>query len=406
MLLYIHVPFCRAKCRYCAFHSVPLGRHVKPAECAALRDYVDTLFMEMAIWGDRLGPKKVSSIFIGGGTPSLLPPRILDLLLEKAAACFHVEKGAEITMEANPESLVNAAQAAACLRAGVNRISLGVQSLDDAMLRVLGRAHHGGDVLRTVSAVRDAGCVNLNLDLMWALPGQSVRHWLNTLKEVLRLRPDHISAYALTLEEGTPLEKEVSRGRLSLPEEREQSLMFLEGAAQLESAGYLHYEISNFARMGFACRHNVGYWEGREYLGLGPSATSTLGDRRWTNPADQQVWTEAVAQRRLGEHAEVLTPEVRVLELIMLRLRTARGLRLKAYRQLTGCEFVPAHAKLVQALHENGLIRIRDGYLRLTRHGMLVSNSIISSIFEQTEKVLQHRAPAPLEHKEAPAAAH
>lgn len=391
MLLYIHVPFCRSKCRYCSFYSQPIGRGIRPAQSEELRDYVDSLLMEMALWGDMLGRQSVSSVFIGGGTPSLLPPRIVGILLERAARIFSIEKGAEITMEANPESLTAPTQVQEWLKAGVNRISLGVQSLDDAMLRVLGRAHKFADVLRAVNCVRAAGCANLNLDLMWGLPGQSVRHWLNTLKEVLRLRPEHISSYALTLEEGTPLEDSVRRGRLTVPEERDQSLMFLEGAETLESAGYLHYEISNFARMGFSCRHNSGYWEGREYLGMGPSATSTVTNRRWTNPADLRQWAENVRQHRLGENAELLTTDVRIMELIMLRLRTSRGMRLKAYRQLTGSDFVPAHASLVKALHAGGYIRILDGYLRLTRQGMLVSNSIISSIFERTEKILHRR---------------
>ena len=388
MLLYIHVPFCRTKCNYCAFHSVPLGKGVIPAHAEAFRVYVETLCMELAQWGDRFGGQPVHSIFFGGGTPSLLPARVVGLLLERVARIFQVAPAAEITLEANPESLRSQAHVRELLKAGVNRLSIGLQSLDEEYLRMLGRAHKAKDSLHAVFVAREAGMPNINVDLMWGLPGQGVRHWLNTLREVTRMKPDHISAYGLTLEEGTPLERDCAEGLLTLPPERDQSVMFMEGAALLEEQGYLHYEISNFARMGFQCRHNLGYWEGEDYLGLGPSATSTMQGRRWTNPASQRAWAAAVNAGTLDARAEELTPNTRVLELIMLRLRTTRGLRVKAYRELTGRDFMRDHKRLIHALHENGLIRIRDGYLRLTRSGMLVSNSILSNLFSQAEAVL------------------
>ena len=388
MLIYIHVPFCRAKCHYCAFHSVPLGKGVEPHQSEAFRNYVDSLLMELARWGDRFGGQTVNSVFFGGGTPSLMPPKVVGLLVERIARIFDVPSTAEITLEANPESLRSRYHIQDLMRAGINRLSIGLQSLDEEYLRMLGRAHKVRDSLNSVHEARSAGMSNINVDLMWGLPGQGVRHWLNTLREVTRMKPDHISAYGLTLEEGTPLERDCAEGLLTLPPERDQSVMFMEAAALLEAQGYLHYEISNFARMGFQCRHNLGYWEGEDYLGLGPSATSTVQSRRWTNPASQRAWAAAVNAGTLDENAELLTPHMRVLELIMLRLRTSRGLRVKAYRELTGRDFLRDHKRLIQALHENGLIRIRDGYLRLTRSGMLVSNSILSNLFSQTEAVL------------------
>lgn len=388
MLLYIHVPFCRTRCHYCAFHSVPLGKGVTPVHTEIFRDYVDTLLMELAQWGDRFGGQQVTSIFFGGGTPSLLPPRVVGLLLERIARIFQMSPSVEITLEANPESLRSRVHVHELLKVGVNRLSIGLQSLDEEYLRMLGRAHKAKDSLHSVFVARDEGMPNINVDLMWGLPGQGVRHWLNTLREVTRMKPDHISAYGLTLEEGTPLERDCAEGLLTLPPERDQSVMFMEGAALLEEQGYLHYEISNFARMGFQCRHNLGYWEGEDYLGLGPSATSTMLGRRWANPSSQRAWAAAVKERTLGAKAEELSPQTRVLELIMLRLRTSRGLRVKAYRELTGRDFMRDHKRLIHALHENGLIRIRDGYLRLTRSGMLVSNSILSNLFSQTESLL------------------
>ena len=389
MLVYIHVPFCSTRCRYCAFYSSPLGRGVDPVSSPVVRDYVDTLFMELAHWGDRLGGSPVQTVFFGGGTPSLLPPRVIALVMERLGRYFDLAPKAEVTLEANPESLRGGHRVAQYLEAGINRLSIGIQTLDESMLRMLGRPHKAQDSLHAAFLAREAGCVNINVDLMWGLPGQSVRQWLQTLKDVVRMSPDHISAYGLTLEPGTPLELDVEEGRLMLPPEREQNIMFMEGAALLEQHGYLHYEISNFARMGFQCRHNMGYWEGEDYLGLGPSATSTIAGRRWTNPASQKAWDVRIREGSLGQDVEELTPQTRVLELLMLRLRTARGLRVKAYREMTGRDFVRDHQRLVQALHENGLIRIRNGYLRLTRRGMLVSNSILSNLFERTREVLR-----------------
>ncbi len=388
MLLYIHVPFCRTKCHYCAFHSLPLGRGVNALHDAGFKAYVDTLFAELTVWGERYQGTELSSIFFGGGTPSLLPVPVVDLLLERVSKYFRLTDNVEISLEANPESLRTKERMSAFAKAGVNRLSLGLQSLDEEYLHMLGRSHKYKDSIYAVMQAKECGIANINVDLMWGLPGQGVRHWLNTLREVTRMKPTHISAYGLTLEEGTKLERDYQERRIVLPPERDQSVMFMEGASLLEEQGYIHYEISNFARMGFQCRHNLGYWEGHDYLGLGPSATSTVQGRRWTNPYDQGTWAQKVENRTLDTEAMVLTPRERVLELVMLRLRTARGLRFKAYRALTGRNFMKDHKLLIQALHENGLIRIRDGYLRLTRSGMLVSNSILSNIFEQTSTTL------------------
>lgn len=289
-------------------------------------------------------------------------------------------------MEANPES-ISRATAGQYLREGVNRVSLGAQSLDDTELAMLGRGHCAADVTRAVYALRDAHFHNIGLDLIWGLPGQTSRRWKKQLKEVARLRPEHLSCYGLTLEEGTPMRELCESGALlPLPDEREAARMYVQGAELLEELGYLQYEISNFARMGYLCRHNMGYWEGEDYLGLGPSATSTIGGRRWTNPANIGRWARQVKRHATGADAEKLDLTDRVLELIMLRLRTARGLRVKAYRELTGRDFLRDHKPLVHALHRHGLVRIKDGYLRLTRNGMLVSNSILERFFDASRE--------------------
>lgn len=388
MLIYIHVPFCRTRCHYCAFHSIALGKGVEANTSPLVRDYVDTLLLELAHWGDMLGAYEVPTIFFGGGTPSLLPPKIIGTIIDRIAKYFKLKDKAEITIEANPESLRSKKIVQEYLKSGVNRLSIGIQSLDENTLHMLGRPHKAKDSLHTIFSVREAGCANISMDLMWGLPNQSVRQWLQMLKDAVRMGPDHISTYGLTLEPGTPIELDINEGKLRVPPERDQNIMFMEGASFLEASGYLHYEISNFAKMGYQCKHNIGYWEGEDYLGVGPSSTSTIDGKRWTNPASQKAWDSRVRSHELGHQAENLTKNIRVLEMIMLRLRTSQGLKLKLYQEMTGRDFLKDNKRLIQALHENALIRIRNGYLRLTRSGMLVSNSILTNLFEKTEKAL------------------
>ena len=204
MLLYIHVPFCRSKCRYCAFYSEPIGGGLLDEASERMQLWMDNVVLEMAQWGDRLGRPPVRTVFFGGGTPSLLPPSIIGGILNRAARCFRLDGAAEISMEANPES-ISRATAGQYLREGVNRVSLGAQSLDDTELAMLGRGHCAADVTRAVYALRDAHFHNIGLDLIWGLPGQTSRRWKKQLKEVARLRPEHLSCYGLTLEEGTPM---------------------------------------------------------------------------------------------------------------------------------------------------------------------------------------------------------
>lgn len=350
--------------------------------------YLASLEAEIALHAKTMPGREVQSVFFGGGTPSLLDGNQFGRIMNCLKTSFQLSPKAEVTIEGNPESVQDRARLDAWLAAGANRLSIGLQSLDDAALRMLGRPHKAHDGLRAIELARAAGFGNISVDLMWGLPGQSVHQWLQTLKEVAALGPDHVSAYGLSLEPGTELERLCDKGSLILPPERDQSIMFMEGSATLEAAGYMHYEISNFARMGFQCRHNLGYWESMDYLGLGPSSTSTIGDRRWTNPANLASWADSVQKGGAGRNVEILTPRTRALELIMLRLRTARGMRLKAWQDFCGRDFLQDNKRLVQALHENGLIRIRKGYLSLTRGGMLVSNSIISNLFERIQKTL------------------
>lgn len=375
MLLYLHVPFCRSKCGYCAFHSqVPNDD--------AMQVYLDAVMREIALWGDRLGNVPVETVFLGGGTPSMLPTRAIDALLNRLSKTFAVKQGAEISMEANPESVLRDTFLYDIHAAGINRLSLGVQSLNRDLLHILGRPHTAKQAVVAVEQARKNGFGNINLDFIWGLPGQSLGNWLKELKSIVKLKPDHISCYSLTIEENTPFEKAHDDGTIELPSDDDQSKMFLYGAEFLELQGYAHYEISNFARMGYQCRHNLGYWEGADYLGLGPSAVSTVNSRRWSNVKDLNTYVQHVESGEIGNNAEALTPHERMQELIMLRLRTARGLRLAAYKELTGRTFMEDFRPMITALHQHGLIKIRNGYLNLTKRGMLVSNTIIENLFD------------------------
>lgn len=391
MQLYIHVPFCRSRCSYCSFYSHALPKGGFGVE--VLRNYLNGLLSEIDLWGERMGMLELETIFLGGGTPSILPIKSVEIIMKRIRSRFKIKRGAEISFEGNPESILGFGYAAELFQLGINRLSLGFQSLDDTMLKILGRPHTVKEALAAYDVARIAGIQNINVDLIWGLPGQRLRLWLDELKSVVKLKPDHLSCYNLTLDEETVMYEAVHAGKAVLPDDKEQSSMYAYGSEYLESQGFMHYEVSNYARMGFKCRHNLGYWEGRDYIGLGPSATSTMKDRRWTNPPDLDAWLMQVATKKIASEYEVLDQTTRVLELLMLRLRTDRGLRLHAYKKLTGRDFIADNKSLIHGLHRKGMLRIKNGYLSLTNSGMLVSNSILEYLFSSTREKLGELPP-------------
>jgi oxygen-independent coproporphyrinogen-3 oxidase len=395
MQLYIHVPFCRSRCGYCSFYSQAVGRG--GAGDAAFKAYLDGLLGEISLWSERLGAPVLDTVYFGGGTPSILPVSMLEQIFKRLRRKFKISPSAEITFEGNPESILEFGYIAELARLGVNRLSLGLQSLNERMLKILGRPHTVREGVAACETAQICGLTNISLDLIWGLPGQRLRLWLEDLKSAVALKPRHLSCYNLTLESGTPLALQAQKNLLQLPEEKEQAAMFAYGSDYLEEHGFLHYEISNFARMGFKSRHNLGYWEGRDYLGLGPSATGTLKARRWTNPPDLKGWLAKVKDKSIADDYEELAHSARVLELIMLRLRTDRGMRLAAYTGLVGRSFIKDNQALIRALHMRGMIRIRNGYLSLTGRGMLVYDSILGFLFSSTRKMLEAEPEGPPE---------
>jgi len=321
------------------------------------------------------------TIYFGGGTPSLIPLNQLDQIMKTLDKHFELSEGMEVTLEANPDSAQDVSYFRGLLSIGFNRLSLGMQSGNDLDLQVMGRPHSAAMTMQAYANARRAGFGNIGLDLIWGLPGQRLKAWLDQLKVVAEMRPEHLSAYNLTLESGTLMAKRCGEsGDLTLPSDTEQGRMFIYGAEYLESMGYMHYEVSNFARMGFMSVHNSGHWDGSDYLGLGPSAVSTLGKRRFTTPRYMDEYDAYVRGDMVGNDFEELTEKDLLAEMIMLSLRTSRGLDLKAFRERTGYDLVKRQEQLISALHRENLVRINQGRLRLTKNGMLVSNVIIQRL--------------------------
>src|SRR3989454_3001430 len=323
--VYLHVPFCRRRCSYCDF-SIAVRKRI-PA-----REYVEAVLQELALVRDS-SDGALETLYLGGGTPSLLPPNALKTLLTSLRDAFHVTPSrddVEVTLEANPED-VTPESATAWRRAGVNRVSLGAQSFDDRVLKWMHRPHDAARIGHAVRALRAAGIDNISLDLIFALPAELERDWARELDLACSLLPAHLSLYGLTVEERTPLARWVSRGATSVPNDDRYAEEYLLAHARLAACGYAFYEVSNACRDGFRSRHNSAYWSGRAYLGLGPAAHSFDGRvRRWNLPA-WEVYRRAVAARRpVVEAEEVLSEEQRELESLYLALRTDAGMPLAA----------------------------------------------------------------------------
>jgi oxygen-independent coproporphyrinogen-3 oxidase len=353
--LYIHVPFCARVCPYCAFHVHRGGIEEQRHFVAALKIEWQHARAEF--------PLQLATIYFGGGTPSLLSA---ELFTELAAELPAERDGLEFTLEVNPATVTDA-KAMAWRAAGVNRISLGAQSFDAEMLELLGRQHGPKDVAETCALLRSHGFDNINIDLMFALPGQSLAGWDATLAAALACRPNHVSAYALTYEEDTPFFDQLQRGVWKQDEEREIA-MFERTRQALGEAGLVDYEISNFAKPGRESQHNLAYWRGADYLGLGPSACSTIGSWRWRNVPNTPLYIERIARgESVREELEEIDPATRARERIMFGLRMREGVQRG--------EFTDAETRL-RELAEGGLAYEQSGRVFLTPRGQLVADSV------------------------------
>jgi len=374
ILVYVHVPFCRSKCPYCGFFSLPFTAEAWKVYFQAVLQEIDCLAQEER-------DSTVVSLSFGGGTPSLMPLSAMSKLMDKVFSRFACSEAMEVTVEANPDS--SSLEAFRALRSlGVNRLSLGLQSLSDADLHFLGRRHSAEQGVRAAQAAKEAGFDNLNLDLLFGLPGQEALSWVGQLEQALRLEPSHLSCYALTPEPGTRLLDWIRSGRAQLPEDEEQAAMFLHGAAYLNECGFEQYEISNFARSGYRCRHNLGYWHGFDYLGLGPAAVSFRKGKRRYNPKSLVEFSAGMESGQGFTSWETLSPGELANERAMLQLRLSEGLDLDAYRRQTGRNLLDGHAGFLNQLADSGLLGFSRGRIWLTRPGMVVSNAIIAELFQ------------------------
>ena len=376
--LYLHIPFCKSKCAYCDFYSLPHSEEKMDAYTAALIRHLEEV-------APRCARQTVDTVYFGGGTPSYLGEKRLTQLLKTVKKRYHVAPDAEITLEANPDSAGDWKTLRALRRAGFNRISLGVQAADDAMLRRIGRVHTWEQVLSAVAAARMAKLENLSLDLIYGLPGQTLAAWQETLTAAAALEPNHISCYGLKVEPGTPLWQQ--RQGAALPDDDAQADMYLWTVDYLAKQGYAQYEISNFARPGFESRHNLKYWRLEEYAGFGPGAHSDLGGVRFAYERDLDAYI--AGELRLSE-MERIPPLDRDLEYIMLSLRTVQGIDSGYFERQFRQKFRPME-ELLTRYEANGLAARTERGWHLTPRGFFVSNAIIVSLQEAVGRQRQQK---------------
>ncbi|AJE04731.1 radical SAM family heme chaperone HemW [Geobacter pickeringii] len=374
--LYIHIPFCVRKCRYCSFVSVA-DAPLSPKE------YTDLLLREMALRaGCSPTPPRAPTLYLGGGTPSLLPPEEVGRIVEAAGRLWGLESGAEVTLEANPGT-VTPASLTGYRAAGVNRLSLGVQSFDDRMLVTLGRLHSGREAREAFDAARRAGFDSVGIDLIHSLPAQDIGHWREELRCAATLSPEHLSAYGLTVEEGTPFARLEAEGGLLLPDEEGAARMFEETAEILAAHGYEHYEISNYARPGRRSRHNQVYWRREGYVGFGAGAHSFLPAPRpgirWKNPDDLARYGSLLAAGGLpDEEIARLTTRDAMGEWLFLGLRLLDGVEIARFGEEFGTALETVYGGELERLRAAALLEFTDTRLRLTRRGVLLSNQVFA----------------------------
>ena len=346
--LYIHIPFCVRKCGYCDFLSAP-------ADEKARDRYVQALLMEIERYrGTETADRKIKTLYIGGGTPSILSVNQLDCIIQKIKCTFNFCDDIEASMEMNPGT-ASKEKCRALYQMGINRLSIGLQSTNDMELKTLGRIHSYGDFLNTYTWCREAGFQNINVDLMAALPYQTVESYTAGLRKIIRLAPEHISAYSLILEEGTPFYQKYNSGCYPLPDEEQERLMYRETEQILAQAGYERYEISNYAKKGYACRHNLVYWQGGDYLGLGLGSSSYMDDVRFHNTTDLNTY---VNQCVYVEDREELSVQAKMEEFMFLGLRVMAGVSGTEFEKRFGKTMEDVYGDVLRKHEEEGLLRI------------------------------------------------
>lgn len=372
--LYIHIPFCSRKCFYCGFYSTPYSQQ-------GSNIFIPALKTEALLYRSSFESRTFESVYIGGGTPTVLSLKELEQVLNISRRYFNIAGDAEYTVESNPNSL-SADHLSLFRDHHVNRISLGVQSFDDNLLGFLGRSHTAEQAVNAFNLARTAGIENLSIDLIFGIPGQTAEQWQKDLDRVRSLAPDHVSVYSLSIDPGSRFGEQADRGGFELPDDESTAALYETACRELEQAGFEHYEISNFASPGFACRHNLNYWDRGEYLGIGPGAWSFIRNTRYRSVADVgEYGKRLLAGESAGEESERIDSGQAASEMVMLALRTSRGLDLEQYKRKFGAEAADRLMMRTEPMELSGLLK-RDGRkIRLTRSGFLVSNEALNRLF-------------------------
>ncbi len=372
--LYLHIPFCHTRCYYCDFNTY--------AGILPLREpYVRALLAEIDLAGEQAqhadgSVRRARTIFFGGGTPSLLTVAQVRRLLDACRAAFGLDEDAEITLEANPGTLTRE-KLVGLRQAGINRLSLGSQSFDAQLLKTLGRIHTPAEITGAVSAARAAGFTSINLDFMFGLPGQSMHQWQETLEQALALRPEHLSLYSLIIEEGTPFFDWTQDGRIIPGDEDLCADMYEYADERLQAAGYVNYEISNWALPGHQSRHNLTYWRNLPYIGMGAGAHSFFAGKRFSNERDPQRYINTLKKRQLPVvESETIEKAQEMSETAFLALRTAEGLHLPTFEERFATPFSRFAGDRLQLVDEAGLLEQAEGWLRLSKRGRLLGNEV------------------------------
>ncbi len=365
--LYIHIPFCLSKCGYCSFHSVTTT-HLIDATVKAIMREMD-LYRDYFFYFD--------TVYIGGGTPSLLSIGQMENLFKAIHRNFEIAPSAEITLEVNPGDIsLEYGQNMKSL--GIKRLNIGVQSFDDHILKFLGRRHSAKEAVAAINAARKAGFRNIGFDLIYGIFGQDIKHWEKTLLKAISLKPEHLSCYQLSLDQNTPLYLRYQQEGLKLPSEDEALNFFKTTSEILTQTGYIHYEVSNFARAeGRKSRHNIKYWRHAPYLGMGPAAHSFDGNKRWWNMADVEAYMKDIAlEQKPIEKSEELTRDQLALEALFLGMRTKDGIDLEEYKTRYGSDLLTEKSRTIHELIKNKLVELKDGRLYPTLAGMAVADSL------------------------------
>lgn len=376
--LYVHIPFCERKCNYCDFYSMTKTDELEDR-------YINALLIEIRSYKNKCKAYEVDSIFIGGGTPSYLKPENIELILKEIKNIFIISSECEITIEVNPNS-IDIDKAKLYKNYSINRISLGIQSLDDNILKSIGRLHNSEDAIKAIRAIKEAGISNINADVMFGIPSQTVESILNTLSKIIKEEVKHISFYSLKLEEGTPMFLMEQKGLISALDDDLEREMYYAGCEFMENNELEQYEISNFSKAGYECKHNIKYWTSGDYIGFGPFAHSCFEDKRYNNISDINIYCEDIEkfkdniedneQVRFRQLNEVLTKESKMFEYIMLGLRMNKGISIGEFNRKFETSFLDIYKEQIEKLTKYNLIILKKDRVLLSKKGRDVSNYV------------------------------